>query len=115
MNIEEKRKRQSEYQKSHYQKKKQYYKDKAKVRRDKVRQEFDDFKSELSCEKCGENHIAALDFHHINPKEKEMAISKAASRGWGVEKMKSEIDKCQVLCANCHRKLHYEEKNAIIA
>lgn len=114
MKLEEKRKRQSEYQKTHYQKKKQYYKDKADERRKKVRKDFDEFKSTLSCEKCGETHISCLDFHHNNPDEKDMEISQAVHRSWSKEKIEKELAKCTVLCANCHRKLHYDEKNAVL-
>ena len=114
MTIEEKRKRQSDYQKAHYRKKKQYYLDKAAERRKKVRQEFEQFKSTLKCEKCGESHIACLDFHHKDPQEKDIEISHAVGRSWGVGKLKKEIDKCVILCSNCHRKLHYEEKNAVL-
>lgn len=60
---------------------------------------------------CGEAHIAALDFHHLDPSQKEIRITDAAMRGWSIEKLKNEISKCIVLCANCHRKLHWNEKN----
>lgn len=48
-----------------------------------------------------------LEFHHIiNPKDKEFSPANAYSWGWGIERIKKEISKCIVLCANCHRKLH---------
>lgn len=97
------------YQQKYYQNNKQFYKDKAKERKIKIRKEFNDFKSNLKCEKCGESHVATLDFHHINSNEKEIGISKAIALGWGVERIKKELDKCIVLCSNCHRKLHYNE------
>lgn len=58
------------------------------------------------CEMCGyeftgENH-AAFDFHHINPKEKEGYV---LSRG-NQEKNKIEVEKCMLVCSNCHRILH---------
>ena len=115
MTPEEKRKRQSEYQKAHYQKKKQYYKDRAEERRQKVRKEFEELKSTLACEKCGENHVACLDFHHKDPTEKDTEVSVAVHRSWGRERIEKEISKCIVLCSNCHRKLHYEERNAVLA
>lgn len=57
------------------------------------------------CIRCGELELAALDFHHRNPSERLFTLgSNIASRT--VEAIKAEIAKCDVLCANCHRKLH---------
>jgi hypothetical protein len=57
------------------------------------------------CVKCGYNkNITALDFHHLNPKEKEITPSRLNGKSW--EKLKKEIDKCILLCANCHREEH---------
>lgn len=109
---EKQRERNREYQKKHYQKKKDYYKNKAKESKGKVKEQFEELKKTLSCKTCGESHPATLDFHHKNPEEKEIIISRAVGRNWGWNSLKKEIDKCDVLCANCHRKLHYEEKMA---
>jgi len=57
------------------------------------------------CEICGEKDHACLVFHHRNPNEKEYEISKIMS--YGLETIIKEIEKCQVLYANCHSKLHY--------
>lgn len=73
----------------------------------KKREEFRLFKSNFSCEKCGESHISCLDFHHLDPTKKEFLISKTVRTP--IKRLK-EIGKCIVLCANCHRKLHWEEK-----
>lgn len=43
--------------------------------------------------------------------ESELGIAQAARNGWGLERLKVEMEKCEVLCSNCHRKLHYEERN----
>ena len=62
------------------------------------------------CETCGERHPGVLDFHHRDPKGKEMTVSRAvAGRGWAA--IEAEIAKCELLCANCHRKRHYDEKS----
>lgn len=59
------------------------------------------------CEKCGYNHnIAALDFHHLNPEEKEFAIDLRKFSNMSLEKLQKELDKCILVCANCHRELH---------
>jgi hypothetical protein len=107
---EKQREKNREYQKKHYLRKKDYYKTKAKEGKKRVKEEFENFKKNLECEICGENHPATLDFHHKDPEKKEIIISQAVARNWGWSSIKREIDKCSVLCSNCHRKLHYDEK-----
>ncbi len=68
-----------------------------------------DYKSNLKCEKCQMDNPACLTFHHINPKEKEITLARAAHNGWSIKRMLKEIQKCQVLCSNCHMILHSEE------
>ena len=60
-----------------------------------------------SCYKCGYNKCpAALDFHHLDPTTKGAKLIQAI-RSW--EEMKTEIDKCILICSNCHRELHWIE------
>lgn len=58
------------------------------------------------CIACGYHRdIKALDFHHLNGDTKDFGLSeRGMTRSW--EKIKSEIDKCILLCANCHREVH---------
>lgn len=63
------------------------------------------FKETHGCEVCGETTPCCLDFHHLDPQEKERTISEFA-RVATVEQLKQEIEKCVVLCSNCHRKVH---------
>jgi hypothetical protein len=57
------------------------------------------------CQCCGYDKLQdALEFHHKNPDEKDFSIS--THRGANIEKIKPEIDKCVLLCANCHRETH---------
>ena len=68
----------------------------------------DKIKLEAGCCECGYNTNAyALDFDHINPAEKEFNISKRLQQ-YCWEKLKKEIDKCRVMCANCHRIHSYD-------
>ena len=60
------------------------------------------------CAKCGEKRIYVLDFHHINPENKAYDINKMRI-SYSLEKIQAEIDKCVVLCSNCHREFHYLE------
>ena len=46
---------------------------------------------------------AVYDFHHLDPKQKDFSIGQQAK---SFDKIKSELDKCIMLCANCHRKMH---------
>ena len=75
--------------------------------RDKKRaKEFQAYKNTLECCKCGEDTACCLDFHHRNPNQKEIEISKAIRFGWGKERLQKEIDKCDIVCKNCHAKIH---------
>jgi transcription elongation factor Elf1 len=79
--------------------------------RKKLLQEWmQEYKSKLICSKCEENHPATLQFHHVDPSEKEVTVSQTISKGWSTSRIEKEISKCVVLCANCHAKHHYEER-----
>lgn len=60
------------------------------------------------CYRCGYNKCSeALEFHHKDMKEKEFSISdRNIKLNW--EKIKKELDKCDLLCSNCHREVHSE-------
>lgn len=59
------------------------------------------------CIKCDyAKSMNALEFHHRNPNEKEFSLSKALTGKWKWERLKAELDKCDLLCANCHREVH---------
>lgn len=100
----------SEYQKEHYKNNSDTYKEKQKIRESEIRLWFNTERSKLKCMRCGEAHPSCLQFHHRNPSEKEMDISLALSNGWSIDHIKREIEKCDVLCANCHFKLHWQER-----
>ena len=81
--------------------------DKYYVIRKNAKRKFADevrhFKVSKGCAHCGENHPAVLELHHLDPKVKDFNPSDASGRKLFYE----EADKCIVLCANCHRKVHY--------
>lgn len=62
------------------------------------------------CVLCGETFFGALDFHHINPSIKEDAVARLTSK----KSVKNEVEKCVVLCSNCHRKFHCGHAETII-
>lgn len=61
------------------------------------------------CVTCGETHPAVLDFHHRDSGDKDLPIA-VAVRKWPLNRVLDEIKKCDVLCSNCHRKLHWEQR-----
>lgn len=69
-----------------------------------------ELKATLSCNQCGEAHSAALDFHHRDPSGKEYNVSQMFSGTYSRQTILAEIEKCDVLCSNCHRKLHHDLK-----
>ena len=92
--TKENRGRCSAYMKEYFNKKRKFYRE---------------YKKNLKCQQCGEAHPACLEFHHRNPEEKEFGIGHSIEKK-SVEQVMNEIAKCDVLCANCHKKLHYDLK-----
>jgi hypothetical protein len=72
------------------------------------------YKREHPCIRCGESDPVVLDLHHRDPNEKEFTISAWTFRA-SIKALEVEIAKCDVLCANCHRRAHYErdQKNRV--
>jgi len=97
------------YSRKHYEKNVEQVKATTKRTSKTGKEKWDLYKSSLHCARCSENHVACMDFHHVDPKDKEYSVSDLISNKMFTKAYK-EIKKCIVLCANCHRKLHYEEK-----
>ncbi len=76
-------------------------------RRRKIRQMAIEYKGGR-CEVCGYDRCSdALEFHHVDSSKKDFSISsKGYTRSW--TKVKEELDKCVLLCANCHRETHVQ-------
>lgn len=102
-NIEDKRRYQNAWVKKNRNKHKSITKRLAARKREWLRI----VKASRCCVECGENHPACLDFHHRNAKSKLFNIGSAVTIGYSTERIQSEIAKCDVLCSNCHRKLHW--------
>ena len=100
---------QSEKQKlwkiNHYNENKDLYLNKQSERRKKIKEYIESKKKK--CISCNESDVACLDFHHLNGEEKDNSLSYAIVNKWGIKRIDNEINKCVVLCSNCHRKLHY--------
>ena len=65
-----------------------------------------EYKKTLCCIRCGENHPATLTFHHRETSDKSFEVGNAICLGVSLKKLIAEIEKCEVLCANCHAKEH---------
>jgi hypothetical protein len=82
--------------------KNKYYVD---LRRKVIKQKALEYKGGC-CSMCGYSKCpTALQFHHTDPSEKDFSISKNGhSRSW--ERVRNELDKCILVCANCHAEIH---------
>jgi predicted HNH restriction endonuclease len=61
-----------------------------------------------SCQVCGyDKYYGALQFHHRDPSKKDVVWTKLRLRSW--EKITAELDKCDLLCANCHAEVHQKD------
>jgi hypothetical protein len=52
-----------------------------------------------------------LDFHHDGQSEKDFNVADMAGQGLSIKAIQIEIEKCIILCSNCHRIEHYEERH----
>lgn len=72
----------------------------AKAKQEWLRQ----YKLDHGCADCGYNgHFAALDFDHLPGYRKEVPRSGTGWFHWGWNKILEEVEKCEVVCSNCHR------------
>ena len=103
------------YIREHYKNNLRYYIEKAKKRNIDVAQRCHEYiglyLSSHPCVDCGEKDILVLEFDHKNKTEKEIDISKTIRQGFPVKKLIKEISKCEIRCANCHRRKTAHENN----
>lgn len=100
--------KQKAWKRQHYQQNKKSYADLQQRVRDGIKQFVLELKSGKECVRCGEDHIACLDFHHKDENKKEFGIADAVTDKVSKKRILKEIQKCEILCANCHRKEHYK-------
>lgn len=105
----------SKESKKFYQKYKKYYLSKAAERNKKTREEnakyIYNYLKKHPCTDCGESNPIVLEFDHIN-NDKQYNVS-YLTRGFSLNTLKKEISKCEVRCANCHRKKTAKQFNYI--
>lgn len=87
-----------------------------KKRNENIKEIIENFRDELGgcCKKCNENRKHLLEFHHKDPSQKEEVISNILVYfGYSkksIDKARKEVEKCVLLCCNCHRDFHYLER-----
>ena len=88
-----------------YDERREYLISAVRKRRQKIRQMAIAAKG-AKYEICGYDRcIEALEFHHLNESDKDFGLSeKGYARSW--KKVEKELNKCVLLCANCHREVH---------
>jgi len=95
----------AEKRREYYRKNADKIKAKTKETKERYRKEFQKYKETLSCNRCGESDSACICFHHINADDKVGAINRMAG-SVPLSSLMEEINKCEVLCFNCHMKEH---------
>ena len=84
-------------------------KERKAVVRETSREYVYQYLKEHPCSECGESDPMVLEFHHVRgEKHKDLSVMVAA--GFPISTIQAEIDKCVVLCANCHRRVTMKEK-----
>jgi len=75
-----------------------------KQRADIARHVLNKYKETHPCVKCGESCVDCLDFHHLDPMQKDFTVSQR--QNGSLTLLKEEVQKCIVVCRNCHAKIH---------
>ena len=102
--------KQAGYSKAYYEKNRELVISKINRNKRENRKWFAEFKATKSCIECGENHPATLDFHHVIHDKDHRKVNDLVSDGHAKSRIMQEIEKCVVLCSNCHRKHHHNER-----
>jgi len=76
-------------------------------RKEELRTLINNIKTESGCKYCSEKEPVCLVFHHRNSKEKDGNVGEMVRLTKNKKLILEEIEKCDILCANCHRKLHW--------
>lgn len=94
----------------------QYIADQTRRQRLEKQEWLKSFKKTLSCSRCQFSDYRALEFHHKDPSTKEFTICRALHQcHMSIERIKQELEKCEVVCSNCHRIEHYVETHADVS
>ena len=98
--------KQKEAQRKHYLVNKPDYLSKNQKRRADRKEWYHELMSTKCCIKCGESTFECLDWHHVDPKQKDGSVPVFINEFRSMKQILNEMSKCVILCANCHRKFH---------
>ena len=73
----------------------------------KTKQQYIEYKKTCTCSRCGYSDYRALQFHHL--RDKKHNVSDMVNSGFSFGAIMEEINKCEVVCANCHQIEHLTE------
>ena len=110
---ERKRQYMKEYHEKWYKENSEPRRAQVKARKKEIRRWFTEYKRGLACAVCGisgKDHPEILDFDHRPGEKKDMIVSKLVGDGYGKARILKEISKCDVLCANHHRKITHDRR-----
>lgn len=85
-----------------------------KIRRDASKEVIRNYLQTHPCVDCGETDIIVLDFDHVRG-EKDAEISRLVANGASILRIEAEIEKCEIRCANCHRRATHRRRFGLIA
>ena len=105
------RARQKKYSREWYLKNRKEIIAKNKKFRKGKRKEWEAYKASKKCSHCGFSHPAVLDFHHVIRRNKQSVNKLAVIKNNVREAIREAESKCIPLCSNCHRILHWKERN----
>src|SRR6056297_2569932 len=108
---EVRRQKNKEYSRRYYEKNKTATTARSRRTKAEQRKKWNTYKSTLKCINCGFSHPAALDFHHVIMRPDNAKVHRLLANH-SYARVMEEIKKCVVLCANCHRIHHHEERLA---
>ncbi len=95
-----------ECSKNHYQKNKSKYKQRAvahkNIARKRNKEHIEEYLRGHPCIDCQESNIIVLEFDHVYG-DKTDHVTTGGNKPWSLKRLKEEIEKCEIRCANCHR------------
>ena len=94
----------------HYADNKEVYKQRNYYRKEYIKKYIKEIKKNSECCVCGIRDHRVLQFHHREQSDKEFNISEAAGKKMSLDRLNKEIEKCDMMCANDHSILHYNER-----
>lgn len=94
---------QKQYARNHYLKNKEKVKKQVNYNKNKLKHKFYDYLQDKFCIRCGNSDIRVFEFDHRESSTKKETISKMVSECHSWINILKEIEKCDILCANCHK------------